>query len=220
MAWCHGILFSLFEFGLRGRLPIFIKQFLSDRFSRVRVGSILSEACTLEDGVPQASILSVTLFAVAINSVISVLPDSVHNSLYVDDFFISFSVARMRLIEWKLQLSINKIVRFFLSFFSVVFFVFHILLSFLWFGSGAISPWLLRRLTSNHSLTHSCSEVNTARPQNTAHQRCRHGLSTSDAPGVITASPSVGTVHALRHTSPEGGNSTSYCHGQRQPPSP
>ena len=109
MAWCHGILFSLFEFGLRGRLPIFIKQFLSDRFSRVRVGSILSEACTLEDGVPQGSILSVTLFAVAINSAISVLPYGVHSSLYVDDLSISFSAARMSLIERKLQLSINRI---------------------------------------------------------------------------------------------------------------
>ena len=29
-AWCHGILLSLFEFGLRGHLPIFIKQFLSN----------------------------------------------------------------------------------------------------------------------------------------------------------------------------------------------
>ena len=50
-AWCRG---------LRGRLPIFIKQFLSDRLLRVRVESILSEACALEDGMPQGSILSVT----------------------------------------------------------------------------------------------------------------------------------------------------------------
>lgn len=31
-AWCHGILRSLFEFGLHGCLPIFIQQFLSQRF--------------------------------------------------------------------------------------------------------------------------------------------------------------------------------------------
>ena len=62
-----------------------LSNFLSDRPLRVRVGSILSEACALENGVPQGSILSVTLFAVAINSVISVVPDGVHSSLYVDD---------------------------------------------------------------------------------------------------------------------------------------
>ena len=110
-AWCHGILLSLFEFGLRGRLPIFIKEFLSDRLLRVRMGSILSEACALKDGVPQGSILSVTLLAVAINSVISVLPDGVHSSFYVDDLSISFLAARMPLIERKLQLSIKRISR-------------------------------------------------------------------------------------------------------------
>ena len=100
-----------FEFGLCGRLLIFIKQFLSDRLLRVCVRSILSEACALEDGVPQGSIISVTLFAVAINSVICVLPDGVHSSLYVDDLSIFFSAARMPLIERKLQHSINRISR-------------------------------------------------------------------------------------------------------------
>lgn len=109
-AWCHGILLSLYEFGLRGQLPIFIKGFLSHRLLRVRVGSTLSEACILEDGVPQGSILSVTLFAVAINGVVAVLPDDVHSSLYVDDLSISFSAARMSLIERKLQLAINRVV--------------------------------------------------------------------------------------------------------------
>lgn len=108
-AWRHGILTSLFEFGLRGRLPVFIERFLSQRSIRVRVGGVLSEAQLLEEGVPQGSILSVTLFAVAINSVISVLPDGVRGSLYVDDLSISFSAARMPLVERKLQLAINRI---------------------------------------------------------------------------------------------------------------
>ena len=60
---------------------------------------------------PQGSILSVTLFAVAINGVIDVLPDGIHSCLYVDDLSISFSAARMSLIERKLQLAINRISR-------------------------------------------------------------------------------------------------------------
>ena len=110
-AWRHGILISLYDFGLRGRLPNFIQQFLSQRLFRVRVGSVLSETRPLEDGVPQGSILSVTLFAVAINSVISVLPEGVSGSLYVDDLSISFSAARMPLIERKLQLAINNVIQ-------------------------------------------------------------------------------------------------------------
>ena len=69
-AWHHGILLSLYEFGLCGHLPLFIQQFLSDRLIRVRVSGALSKHFPLEDGVPQGSILSVTLFLVAINGVI------------------------------------------------------------------------------------------------------------------------------------------------------
>ncbi len=46
----------LFEFGLRGRLSIFIKEFLS-RFLRIQVSGDLSGVRPLEDGVPQGSIL-------------------------------------------------------------------------------------------------------------------------------------------------------------------
>ncbi len=99
-AWRHGILLSLFEFGLHGRLPVLI-QLLSHRFIRVQVGGGLSGVRPIEDGVPQGSILSVTLFAVAINSVI-VLPEEVRGSLYVDDLSISFSPAPMLLTERKL----------------------------------------------------------------------------------------------------------------------
>ena len=108
-AWCHGILLNLFDFGLRGRLPNFVRQFLSQRLLRVRVGSELSKVYPLENGVPQGSILSVTLFAVAINGVCSALPVGVTGSLYVDDLCISFHAARMSLIERKLQLAINAV---------------------------------------------------------------------------------------------------------------
>ena len=107
--WRHGILQSLYDFGLRGHLPIFIQQFLSNRFLRVRVGNEISTARPLEDGVPQGSILSVTLFAIAINSVIAVLPDGVRGSLYVDDLSISVMASRMTLAERKLQLAINRV---------------------------------------------------------------------------------------------------------------
>ena len=85
-AWRHGILLSLYESGLLGRF--LLSSFLSDRLIRVWVGGVLSKDFPLEYGVPQGSILSVTLFAVAINGVISVFPDGVHSSLYVDDLSI------------------------------------------------------------------------------------------------------------------------------------
>ena len=54
---------DLHEIGLKGRLPIFVQNFLSNREFKVRVDSTLSEAHNQEQGVPQFSILSVTLFS-------------------------------------------------------------------------------------------------------------------------------------------------------------
>ena len=42
--WKYGIMNDLQEIGLKGRLPIFVMNFLSDREFKVRVGSTLSEA--------------------------------------------------------------------------------------------------------------------------------------------------------------------------------
>ena len=62
--WKYGILQDLHEAGLRGRIPQFISKFLENRNFRVRLGSTLSEPYEQEMGVPQGSILSVTLFSI------------------------------------------------------------------------------------------------------------------------------------------------------------
>ena len=61
--WKYGILKDLHEAGLRGRMPVFISKFLENRNFRVRLGSTLSDPFEQEMGVPQGSILSVTLFS-------------------------------------------------------------------------------------------------------------------------------------------------------------
>ena len=60
--WRYGILKDLHDLGLKGRLPLFIQSFLEDRTMQVRVGSTLSDLNDQEQGVPQGSILSTTLF--------------------------------------------------------------------------------------------------------------------------------------------------------------
>ena len=107
--WRYGMLRDLHTANLRGRLPQFISEFLSDRQFRVRVGSCLSDAYSQEMGVPQGSILSVTLFILKINSIVECLPPSVRCSLYVDDFLICYRSRNMRSIERLLQRCLNKI---------------------------------------------------------------------------------------------------------------
>ena len=64
--WKFGILKDLHDTGLRGRLPLFIAVFLSAKKFQVRVGGSYSKLCEQETGVPQGSILSVTLFCLKI----------------------------------------------------------------------------------------------------------------------------------------------------------
>ena len=67
-------------------MPIFITKFLENRNFKVRLGSTFSDVFDQEMGVPQGSILSVTLFSHKINSLAKVLSKDVEGSLYVGDF--------------------------------------------------------------------------------------------------------------------------------------
>ena len=59
--WKHGILKDLHDMGLRGNLPIFIGNFLSDRTFQDHLGTILSDKVFhQEEVVPQGAILSTT----------------------------------------------------------------------------------------------------------------------------------------------------------------
>jgi len=107
--WKYGIINDLHDLGLKGRLPSFISNFLSDREFKVRVGSTLSDTHQQEMGVPQGSILSVTLFNIKINSITKCLAPGVDCSLYVDDFLICYRSKHMHTIERQLQQNINKI---------------------------------------------------------------------------------------------------------------
>ena len=76
--WRRGILEDLHSYGLRGRLPEFLRKFLAaGRVFCVWVGGYLSGAQAQEEGVPHGCLLSVTLFAVGINGIASAVPDGV-----------------------------------------------------------------------------------------------------------------------------------------------
>ena len=107
--WRYGILKDLHDLGLKGRLPMFIQSFLEDRTIQVRVGSTLSYLYDQEQGVPQGSILSTTLFNIKINNIVTCLNSKTDGSLYVDDFGICYRSKNMRKIERHLQQCINRI---------------------------------------------------------------------------------------------------------------
>ena len=107
--WKYGIMKDVHDIGLKGRLPLFLQNVLTDREFKVKVGSTLSELHNQEQGVPQGSILSVTLFSLKINNIVKILMPGVDCSLYVDYFFICYRSKNMHTIERQLQQNLNNI---------------------------------------------------------------------------------------------------------------
>ena len=110
--WKYGILKDLHNMGLRGNLPIFIGNFLSDRTFQIHLGTILSDKIFhQEEGVPQGAILSTTLFNVKINDIVKQVDPGVECSLYVYvyDFVIMYRSPTIDAIQRKLQHTINRL---------------------------------------------------------------------------------------------------------------
>jgi hypothetical protein len=72
-------------------------------------GTILSPLCTQRNGIPQGSVLSATLCAVAINGITSKVHCPIMCSLYVEDFAVYYRSKSLPAIEWQLQLTINHL---------------------------------------------------------------------------------------------------------------
>ena len=107
--WRPEILNYMHEMGLGGNLPAFAEGFLSPREFCVRVGASHSEYFVQEEGLPQGSVLSVTLYAIAINEITKQLGSEVHCTPYVDDFTTFVSAATITHSTRIIQIAINNL---------------------------------------------------------------------------------------------------------------
>ncbi len=83
--WHGGILQKLKSMGIGGNLACFVRDFLSLRSLRTRVGGHISNSYPIYSGVPQGSVLSPTLFCIMINDIFARVNPPVQCSLYADD---------------------------------------------------------------------------------------------------------------------------------------
>ena len=107
--WGNLILRELHSVGLRGNLAIIISDYLANRRFQVIVGNKISRVYRQEMGVPQGGILSVTLFIVAMNTVVAYIGAEISFGLYVDDLRVSIRVARLCLAERRLNLLLQRL---------------------------------------------------------------------------------------------------------------
>ena len=105
--WRGGILMQLVEWDIKGNMFSCIKDFLSERYLKVRVGSCISSAYPQEEGLPQGSVLSPTLFMVAINGLLGQVPAGVHGLAFADDYAVICSKSSAVEACHKIQTAIN-----------------------------------------------------------------------------------------------------------------
>ena len=84
--WRKGLLLKMQRIGIQGRLYGWIKSFLSERTIQTKIQNDLSSKQVLEDGLPQGSALSCTLFLIFINDMTENIKSQ--RALYADDLVI------------------------------------------------------------------------------------------------------------------------------------
>ena len=111
MTWRFGIMRDLHDLGLRGLLPKYIGKYLKERRFAVKVQNHYSNIYPQKNGVPQGSVLAVTLFAIKINEIAKLIPQNSRfiSSLYVDDLQIGYRHSDLRVLKKELQRCLNRI---------------------------------------------------------------------------------------------------------------
>ena len=107
--WQYGIIRDLHRIGLRGRLPVFVSEYLRDRRTREWIGITLSDEFYPEEGVPMGSVLAVTCFGLKINELPSCIVRDIFRALFVDDMSIYFRGCSLDIIKRHWQKAVNSI---------------------------------------------------------------------------------------------------------------
>ena len=105
--WRKGLLVKMQNLGINGKMLNWIQAFLTDRTIQTRFENAISSKLTLEEGLPQGSALSCTLFLIFINDLPPLL--NVSKALFADDLVIWTTENDPILAKRKLKIALATI---------------------------------------------------------------------------------------------------------------
>lgn len=83
--WTHKVTDNMKRLGFKGRILHFIHSFLSNRTFNTQIGNIQSDSGYMENGIPQGSVLSCTLFNIVFDDVLNHIEAPTKFCAYADD---------------------------------------------------------------------------------------------------------------------------------------
>ncbi|XP_065092031.1 uncharacterized protein LOC135712853 [Ochlerotatus camptorhynchus] len=110
-AWTPQVIKQLADWGLGGHILHFLKNFLCGRSFQVMIGNHRSSTRAEETGVPQGSVLAVTIFLVAMNGVFGILPKGIYIFVYADDIVLLALGRTLKALRRKLQAAVSATTR-------------------------------------------------------------------------------------------------------------
>ena len=88
ITWRDNILRSLVNLGFTGNIAHYVNNFLQDRSFTVRINNTVSSVKMLQNGIPQGSVISVTLFLLTINNIFQKMSPPIEVHFFADDLVI------------------------------------------------------------------------------------------------------------------------------------
>ena len=107
--WKKGLLLKLAQSGIKGHMFTWIRDFLHRRCARVKLEGHRSKLVKLEDGVPQGSAISPTLFILFINDLPKQFTSNIHKALHADDLAIWTQTEYIGTAKIRMQGAINAV---------------------------------------------------------------------------------------------------------------
>ena len=108
MLWPSGVIIKLEQLGIHGRIVKWIQNFLLNRKIQVRLNGTFSTLKEIDNGTPQGSVISPTLFNIAVND-LSKIVSGVSFSQYADDIAIWKSNRNLKFVTNKIQENLELI---------------------------------------------------------------------------------------------------------------